>query len=68
MRTYKLTAGTTGYEVILTESQASHMLALWGEQYNIDTCTNLRPIFSPSGYTKLELISIPAMVAERALA
>jgi hypothetical protein len=61
MQMYKLIAGTTGYEVMLTRSQCEHMLSLWGEQYDIDTCTPTSPITSPSGYTTIELVYMAAM-------
>jgi hypothetical protein len=60
MQMYRLTAGNTGYEVLLTMSQAEHMLALWGEDYNILDCTPSSPICSPSGYTTIELVYIAA--------
>jgi hypothetical protein len=53
---YKLSAGNTGYEVLLTRRQAEHMLALWGPQYDINDCTPDNPIVSPSGYSRLELV------------
>jgi hypothetical protein len=64
MQMYKLSAGTTGYEVLLTMSQAEHMLSLWGTGYDILQCTPDSPISSPSGYSKLELV----YVAEPAVA
>lgn len=60
MQMYKLIAGTTGYEVLLTRSQCEHMLSLWGEQYDINTCTPATPISSPSGYTTIELVYMAA--------
>lgn len=56
MQMYKLTAGTTGYHVLLTRPQAEHMLALWGNKYDINDCTPSNPIYSPSKYSKLELV------------
>jgi hypothetical protein len=56
MQIYLLTAGNTGYEVELTRLQAEHMLFLWGEQYNIDNITPGNPMYSPSGYTRIELV------------
>ncbi|WCS68422.1 hypothetical protein Goe16_01980 [Bacillus phage vB_BsuM-Goe16] len=60
MQMYKLTAGTTGYYTLLTRTQAEHMLALWGDKYSIDDCTPSNPIYSPSKYTKLELVYMAA--------
>lgn len=68
MQMYKLTAGNTGYEVLLTMSQAEHMLSLWGEQYDILNITPGQPIISPSGYTKLELVYIAECQEVRAYA
>lgn len=59
MKTYMLKAGTTGYEQVLTESQARHMLSLWGDQYDLTKCTYQSPISSPSGYSVIYLVSTP---------
>lgn len=56
MQMYKLSAGNTGYEVLLTRTQAEHMLSLWGPQYDINNCTPDNPIVSPSRYSRLELV------------
>ena len=68
MQMYKLSAGTTGYEVLLTRTQAEHMLALWGPQYDINNCTPDNPIVSPSGYTRLELVYMAEVQEEVAVA
>ncbi|AGY46882.1 hypothetical protein CampHawk_205 [Bacillus phage CampHawk] len=60
MQMYKLTAGTTGYSTLLTRTQAEHMLSLWGAKYHINDCTPDSPIYSPSRYTKLELVYMAA--------
>lgn len=64
MQMYKLSAGTTGYEVLLTRSQCEHMLSLWGEHYSIDSCVPDSPICSPSGYSIIELVYMAAMESE----
>lgn len=68
MQMYKLSAGTTRYEVLLTRAQAEHMLALWGPQYDINECTPDNPIVSPSGYSCLELVYMAEVQEEVAVA
>ncbi|UNY48941.1 hypothetical protein sp82g_4 [Bacillus phage SP82G] len=36
------------------------MLSLWGAKYHINDCTPDSPIYSPSRYTKLELVYMAA--------
>jgi hypothetical protein len=64
MQMYKLSAGTTGYEVLLTRTQCEHMLSLWGEQYDINQCAPDNPIYSPSGYSIIELVYMAVMETE----
>ena len=68
MQMYKLSAGNTGYEVLLTRTQAEHMLPLWGPQYDISNCTPDNPIVSPSGYTRLELVYMAEVQEEVSVA